>query len=53
MISSHISYKFDKCVCLLDAPSFNHVLALQDPNTNVAMFETPQIIEYLERTYAV
>lgn len=29
------------------------VLQVQDPNTNVAMFETPDIIEYLEKTYAV
>jgi len=28
-------------------------MLMQDPNTGVAMFETPQIIEYLEKTYAV
>ncbi len=28
-------------------------MMMQDPNTGVAMFETPQIIEYLEKTYAV
>lgn len=31
----------------------NSGMCLQDPNTGVAMFETPDIIEYLEKTYAV
>lgn len=33
--------------------SSNFGPVLQDPNTGVAMFETPDIIEYLEKTYAV
>ncbi len=28
-------------------------MMMQDPNTGVATFENPQIIEYLEKTYAV
>ncbi len=28
-------------------------MMMQDPNTGVAMFENPQIIEYLEKTHAV
>ena len=33
--------------------SDNLGLVMQDPNTGVAMFETPDIIDYLEKTYAV
>lgn len=38
---------------LIDKWDVFQVPYIEDPNTGVAMFETPQIIEYLEKTYAV
>lgn len=38
---------------LVDKWDVFQVPYIEDPNTGVAMFETPDIIEYLERTYAI
>ncbi|KAL3131916.1 hypothetical protein ABBQ38_007619 [Trebouxia sp. C0009 RCD-2024] len=38
---------------LIDKWDVFQVPYIEDPNTGVAMFETPDIIDYLEKTYAV
>lgn len=38
---------------LIDKWDVFQVPYIEDPNTGIAMFETPDIIEYLEKTYAV